>query len=311
MSYTLPICEDPVFQDLHTSAFPLSILEADKNFLKLWVLHNFIQVSFERRYGDVLTYKRPFFWLWKCFNVKISLHYPAKNVIKTIKKYLMKGFYVFICVNEKYIPERFAYQVCDNNHELLIYGHDDNRKCFQTIAYNIRDKYERQDISEKDINMAFRASPEHFYKFYALKVRPKTDFQRYNNSLLLKNAQKYLKSAKYEYGMLYHKTKRELGQSIMVDIRSYRTIRDRAKIFATIPQFYSISEETTNLIQENERRGYILFMKILKWNMAIDGKIEKSILSHKLSNSILHDLNDYMNVEMQIIRHLVNTITQG
>lgn len=96
MKKILPICESPQCLDLHTSAFPLSILNADSRFSERWLIQNLIPIEYAKRYGNVLTYDLPLFWFWKCFNFKISLHYPGKDVIKTICKRIEQGYYVFM-----------------------------------------------------------------------------------------------------------------------------------------------------------------------------------------------------------------------
>ena len=149
MKKILPICESPQCLDLHTSAFPLSILNADSRFSERWLIQNLIPIEYAKRYGNVLTYDLPLFWFWKCFNFKISLHYPGKDVIKTICKRIEQGYYVFLCVNEKYIPERAAYQLYNFKHEILIYGFCDEDQTFYTIAYNRHQDYMPQRIPMK------------------------------------------------------------------------------------------------------------------------------------------------------------------
>lgn len=129
-------------------------------------------------YDNALTYVRPYFWFWNCFEVKYSLHYPFKNVIKKAKDFLDKGYYVFLCVNEKYIPERVNYKSTYYNHEILIFGYNDETCKFDTIAYNDNKKYDTQKILYSDIDKAFRTDFEHFYKFYALKVKTNYKFDK-------------------------------------------------------------------------------------------------------------------------------------
>ena len=76
----LPIEKEPSFRELHTSAYPLSILEASNTFSKKWLIQNFVNIAFKKEYDNALTYVRPYFWFWNCFKVKYSLHYPLKNV---------------------------------------------------------------------------------------------------------------------------------------------------------------------------------------------------------------------------------------
>ena len=61
MKKILPICESPQCLDLHTSAFPLSILNADSRFSERWLIQNLIPIEYAKRYGNVLTYDLPLF----------------------------------------------------------------------------------------------------------------------------------------------------------------------------------------------------------------------------------------------------------
>lgn len=285
MEVHLHIEDKPSFCELHTSAFPLSILEAYDGFSKQWLIQNFINICFKREYDNALTYNKAYFWFWDCFKVRYSLHYPYKNVVKKIQDYLDSGYYVFLCVNEKYIPERVNYKKCYYNHDILIFGYNDELYKFDTIGYNDRKKYETQKVLFSDIDKAFRTNPEHLYKFYALKINPDYDFNKRCISIVKRNIKKYLytknmKKGFRAYQYLYEYIKPSLEKNIPINMRSFRMIKDRAITFALISEYFEINIYLENLLKRNVQISKSLFLMVLKWNRSTNPNLKEPILQY-------------------------------
>ena len=305
MKKILPICESPQCLDLHTSAFPLSILNADSRFSERWLIQNLIPIEYAKRYGNVLTYDLPLFWFWKCFNFKISLHYPGKDVIKTICKRIEQGYYVFLCVNEKYIPERAAYQLYNFKHEILIYGFCDEDQTFYTIAYNRHQDYMPQRIPMNVLYKAFiRNRIEHFFKFYPLKVVESYHFDAFDVHQIKRDIDQYLNPKQDNKGYkAFEKLKRNVlkGGEMKndIDLRSFRTLRDRSQIFLLIQKYFQVSSEFNQLLYDNLQLCRNTFGIVIKYNMTKD---------NVLFQRINENLNAISQMEIKILIQLKDAL---
>lgn len=301
MPTTLKICEKPQCMELHTSAFPLSILNADDHFSDKWIIQNLIPVVFAKRFGDILTYDMPLFWFWDCFQFQISFHYPGKNVIKTIKNKIDEGFYVFLCVNEKYIPERKAYQSYNYRHEILIYGYDENKKIFQTIAYNKNEVYVPQEINMDTIKIAFlKNKSEHFFKFYPIKIKPFYIFDTLNIEKIRKDIADFLSPRKANKGynallLVEKKVRNEIRLYGHINLRCLRTIRDRAENFYIFQKYFDCDQELKTLMENNKTVASNLMMLVLKYNI---------LQSPNLYQHILEKLRQQREMEKEILKRL-------
>lgn len=300
----LPIEKEPSFRELHTSAYPLSILEASNTFSKKWLIQNFVNIAFKKEYDNALTYVRPYFWFWNCFKVKYSLHYPLKNVIKKVKDFLDKDYYVFLCVNEEYIPERIYYKNAYYNHEILIFGYDDELNEFDTIAYNDKRKYDTQKVLFTDIDKAFRTDHEHLYKFYALRINPKYNFYQTSISSMKRGIKRYLHTKHSRKGVnayqyLYKYVKPSLEKNEQINMRSFRMLKERAQVFALIPEFFEINDSLNSLLNNNVHISESLFLMVLKWNRSINPN---------LIESILQCINTYMENEKEFFTEFLKIL---
>ena len=300
----LPIEKEPSFRELHTSAYPLSILEASNTFSKKWLIQNFVNIAFKKEYDNALTYVRPYFWFWNCFKVKYSLHYPLKNVIKKVKDFLDKDYYVFLCVNEEYIPERIYYKNAYYNHEILIFGYDDELNEFDTIAYNDKRKYDTQKVLFTDIDKAFRTDHEHLYKFYALRINPKYNFYQTSISSMKRGIKRYLHTKHSRKGVnayqyLYKYVKPSLENNEQINMRSFRMLKERAQVFALIPEFFEINDSLNSLLKNNVHKRESLFLMVLKWNRSINPN---------LIESILQCINTYMENEKEFFTEFLKIL---
>ena len=273
-------------------------------FQKKWLIQNFVNIAFKKEYDNALTYVRPYFWFWNCFKIKYSLHYPLKNVIKKVKDFLDKDYYVFLCVNEEYIPERIYYKNAYYNHEILIFGYDDELNEFDTIAYNDKRKYDTQKVLFTDIDKAFRTDHEHLYKFYALRINPKYNFYQTSISSMKRGIKRYLHTKHSRKGVnayqyLYKYVKPSLEKNEQINMRSFRMLKERAQVFALIPEFFEINDSLNSLLKNNVHISESLFLMVLKWNRSINPN---------LIESILQCINTYMENEKEFFTEFLKIL---
>ena len=66
--------------------------------------------------------------------------------VELIRNEIKEGWYVYICIDEFYIPERKAYKKKHFVHDCLVYGFDDLKKWFYIIGYNDKRMYRESRV---------------------------------------------------------------------------------------------------------------------------------------------------------------------
>ncbi len=307
MSTVLPIDENPEFSEVHTSAYMLSILKTSNAFANMWLLKNCIPIFFAEKFSHTISYEYHPLWFFRFFNSRISFYYYRKDIIKSIKKYIDKKYYVILCVNERYIPNRTAYDREDFLHDILIYGYDNNESTFCTIAYDNTGKYCSHKCFYNQVELAHRTHPEHFYKFYALKVNENYNFNFFSIKELNKKISRYLKPVKKNTGINAYKLfRKELIEAYNfnyndVDIRGFRLMMERSEALELMGTYFSIDSAVENDINILSQMSKALFYLALKFNITQNKEVlyrlilnyDKTVnFEQNFFNRLLSDIKD-------------------
>lgn len=109
------------------------------------------------------------------------------DIVELIRDEIKEGWYVYICIDEFYIPERDVYQKEHFLHDCLVYGFDDSKKEFYIIGYNDKRMYRESKASYTQIR---NSEPQYWicslrkseqYKFLLDINKIQIDFKRYLN----------------------------------------------------------------------------------------------------------------------------------
>ena len=143
----LSINSTPHIQTYNNLACSFGIIEEEIKNFKPWLCQHFIGLHYRKSWKTIVFNMR-YSYHWNCFKSKICfvLPFSYESLISRIKKCIDKGYYIYICVNEKYIPKRLAYKKFNYSHHLYIYGYDDSEQYFYTLGYNDEYKYCMQKI---------------------------------------------------------------------------------------------------------------------------------------------------------------------
>lgn len=68
------------------------------------------------------------------------------DIVELIRNKIKEGWYVYICIDEFFIPERKAYQKEHYIHDCLVYGFDDTKNEFYIIGYNDKNMYRESRV---------------------------------------------------------------------------------------------------------------------------------------------------------------------
>lgn len=186
----------------------------------------------------------------------------------------------------------------------MIFGYDDELNEFDTIAYNDKRKYDTQKVLFTDIDKAFRTDHEHLYKFYALRINPKYNFYQTSISSMKRGIKRYLHTKHSRKGVnayqyLYKYVKPSLEKNEQINMRSFRMLKERAQVFALIPEFFEINDSLNSLLKNNVHISESLFLMVLKWNRSINPN---------LIESILQCINTYMENEKEFFTEFLKIL---
>lgn len=267
-SKILKINTTPFLRELHNTAFSFAILET-QTLPKSWILENFLVLKF----SELLTYNVPFFINWKCFTRSLILYLPKMNISDTLVKFIDRDYYIYMELNEFYIPNRKCYQLKNFNHDILIYGFDLNNKKFSTIAYNDKGLFLPQLLDFNDIDKAYK----NYNKKYLLKVIPfklnkKYDFSKINLDRIKNNLKLILNTKKESIGInaynnvLKHIENVELNY-VRIDLRNFRTISEFHKVLLIFNDVFNIPESINQDLLTLHMNANVIFNLAIKYEV--------------------------------------------
>lgn len=298
--YILNIIENPTLRELHNTAFSFSVLESN-NLPKSWILENFSVL----KYNQTLSYNSKFFLNWSCFNRRFVFYYDRMDIIKKIISYIDRNYYIYMELNEFFIPNRPAYKKFDFYHDILIYGYDKNEKILYTIAYNKDGLYKAQKIQYLDIIKAYK----NYKHKYELKIMPfciskNYNFNKFNHHSINNNLKKMLYSSKKHIGCnAYDDLLKHIDKIIrfktQLDLRAFRTILEHSKTLTYINDYFTIPENYYKTLIDLNKKANYLFLLSIKYNLT-----QSENLIFKIRKYTLEYINDQKNILNKIYSYI-------
>ena len=87
----------------------------------------------------------------------------VENLVSTIIMAIENNSYVILNVNEKFLPEREAYQAYDFRHDLLIYGYDEEQNYFMTLGFDENFHYRKIEYPVETVKKAYNGMKDEWY----------------------------------------------------------------------------------------------------------------------------------------------------
>ncbi|WP_236841348.1 hypothetical protein [Brevibacillus formosus] len=158
-SVMLPVVQPPIF-GYQFFAFPLCIVLKDERSLP-WLYSNFIQVCFDKRPNPPV----PFTFYIHDYKLNPWLHVEhfergtmsivQRNIVDFVRDCLLYGYYVYLNVDEYYIPERKVYQKSNLSHDVLIHGVDLQENTFQLLGFTDKETFASTSVSFRNFELAY------------------------------------------------------------------------------------------------------------------------------------------------------------
>lgn len=303
MEYALNNFVVPAYRTFNDIAIPVGILQSNISGLEKWLSTKFIGMHF-RWYWDQIVFNNKPFYKWDCFYSKLIKLNTSTNYqfINSIREYILNGYYLYLFVNEMFIPHRNSYQKRNFIHDLCVYGFSDERHSFFISAYNDKEKYVCEEISYYDFYFAikklhfpFRQLDKIKWKNRAMlfKINDNFDFKKNEFDRTNKEIYKYCISYRYGSGIniydyILKKLKKVQNHSINIDMHYFRILKEHINAVCSL-HCKDINYYNNVLMADN------LLLKALKYklkrNDALLIIIKKDLL--KLRQNEITALNKY------------------
>lgn len=170
MRKTLPFTK-PLAYGQQFYAFPLGIL-AQYPQATDWVFSNYLQVVYDCAEGSDVVFSfylhdfsvSPWLETLKLNRELVEMH--PRGILGVVRDALERDFYIYLTINERYVPERLAYeQQVDYAHDPLVFGIDDQKDLFELYGFDRNQIFRSSSISQDDLAIAYyNTGPESFYE---------------------------------------------------------------------------------------------------------------------------------------------------
>lgn len=164
MNKILPFDDDVLIDTYHYLAYPFGVLRAsfkDETYYNSVIKHCSNLIWYGSDATTQLAFDSDFFTYWDSFKRKEINNEFITKVKKEKALYIIKSInennYVYLCVDDFYMPRRFDYKKRHFKHDLLIYGYDDFLEIFMIAGYNDKGHYCTDYLSFQDF---YKANPE-------------------------------------------------------------------------------------------------------------------------------------------------------
>lgn len=268
----------PEFRTFNDVAIPVGILQSNIVGIEKWLASKFIGLHF-RWYWDQIVFNNKPFYKWDCFYSKsIKLRTSTSyQFINSVREHISNGYYLYLFVNENFIPHRSSYRKRNFIHDLCVYGFSDERRCFLISAYNDKQLYSYEEISYQDLYLAFK----NFYfpfrqidkvkwnnKAIIFKINYNYNFAEDDFKKIKKEIYRYCIASKYGSGIkiydyILKRLKQVHDRGINIDMHYFRILQEHINALSKLED-NDINYHNNALIVQD------LLFKALKYTLKKD-----------------------------------------
>lgn len=279
----LPLDKNPQLRTYNNTAFSNSVLFACCENAENWNLENALQlVSYPNE--NKLDFYMPFFMKWDCFQYKYFLFFGKKKhqFVRKLYKNIEKGYYIYLTVEGRYLPERFAYQKKDRTYDILLYGYNKIEDKFIIIGFNDKRQYKPQLLTSDDLFQCFSNRKEK-YKVNNFVFKPKYDsFPAINKSKVVSSLTAYLNPPDHKelkLGMnAYNGFLNYIDECTdRININGFVTLKDHKNLLSRLVYLLLGESHEYCEIEKIRLEAERLFFLALKYNRHPQNKIKADI----------------------------------
>ncbi|MBC1512029.1 hypothetical protein [Listeria booriae] len=160
----LPINENPIINCYDFEAFPYNIVSLDPSY-EGWIVSNYLTLVMQRKYAEKPV---PFGFFLPDYTtipgvktVKLNRDFVSRvildiDLLAMITNSIDEGYYIYLNLDEYFIPNRKAYRAYNNSHDVLVNGYDDVKKEIFLYGYT-KNIVEQSRISYEEFILAYKS----------------------------------------------------------------------------------------------------------------------------------------------------------
>lgn len=262
------LIKEPLISCYPQHAFYLSIISSNKNCLP-WIFSNYSNLFIDQKGFCDFFVKTPEYYLYPWFQGSQRIHRDLLeenniNFIDFIKRSINKENYIWLHLNEFYLPCSTKYKKLQFIHSALISGYDDKEEKFFVNGFYNNRKYSKYLVSYKDIEKSFKhAHPIEDFKFYI--------------HLLKYNCEYDLKEFKYNKKLFKHQLIAHLSSTIepflnleeAFDLKNFEDLTTGLEVYKKIEQLYLYNTTDSDYIYDL-RPFYVIYEHKKLLNLKLD-----------------------------------------
>nr|WP_154960795.1 hypothetical protein [Paenibacillus xylanexedens] len=212
-SVILPMYE-PKLKTYNVYAALFSVIAKDESYLP-WYYSNFISIGINTcddtlyftdhfsffEYGEGLT-SCPWLEVYKPPHKTIYYHY-SHDIQKVLTSYLDNNKYIWIHLDQFYIPLSEHYKKVHKEHSVLVYGYDDTTNIFYIADSLDNGKFTKTKLSYQELKSAWESDIcEHFRRLFRVISRKSGEYTL-NTEHLKNQIEDYLSSKSINSGIYW------------------------------------------------------------------------------------------------------------
>ena len=271
MHHVLNNTDSPTLQTFNDITIPIGIIESNIADPQPWILSNFIGLHFRFSWTQIV-FDVPSFYKWDCFEskrIRMDRH-NQQQFTHLIRAQLIDNYYIYMYVNEFYIPLRDTYHRRNINHDLCVYGFDDEKHIFFVSAYD-NHHYSLQTVSYEELYLAFL----HYKKWQKIrwknhiiifKIKKGFPFQNYNYAKIKNDLHRYCTAKMWGYGIniysfLQHHIKQLIKKKSSIDMHYFRILMEHMQVIRDLNNLLGVD------YSGNTTKSHKIFLMALKFTL--------------------------------------------
>jgi hypothetical protein len=193
---------DPIAFGFHFYAFPLAIIGTEAR-SRDWILSNYIHLAYNEAPDSPIAFCFYFYdyaispWLEVVRADRSWLGSTGVNPVKFCRDAVDAGYYVYLNLDDYYVPSRPGFGVRSGSHDILLCGLNDEEQTFSTFAFTKEDVIRRSTISFEQLKLGYHSLDvvtNHCHQVYLYQLKPDTSYD-FNFRLVRQSFEDYLNGA--------------------------------------------------------------------------------------------------------------------
>ncbi len=305
---SLPTVE-PLISCYPQHAFYMSIISEKEECLP-WIFSNYTNLFIDENGFCDFFVKTPEYYLYPWFQGSQRFHrdFLINHEIKLlefIEENIIQGNYIWLHIDEFYLPCSAQFEKKHFIHSVLISGFDNLKRMFTIHGYYNKEKYSTKHVHYSDLERSFyNANPEIDFKFYIHLVKYNVHYSllnfTYNTSLLKEQLVCHLNS---EFKPL-------LDLEEAYNLNSAKNITNGLNVYNKIIELYNSELENSKTKFNDHRSLYTLLEHKRFMLLKLEYLKKKKILV--FSNEVFEKYEEILkSIENQLILYIKYSMTKN